>query len=325
MKMERGSRKARSGLYWIPALEGVGFLAAIVSCWVTEYFDPPFSLQQVGLDTLAIGVVGVLVVRWTLKAEKGLRQQTLDLMRSNEDLQQFANIASHDLQEPIRMVKGFMQLLSEQYGPSLDAKAGEFVRYALDGAERMSRMIRGVMAYSRIESDGPLFQEADCQAVAREAGEGLSMAIRDSGGSLEIGLLPTVWGHAAQLQQVFQNLIGNALKFREDRAPVVRVSARRTRKAWEFCVRDNGIGMDPGQMAQLFVMFRRLHDRAKYPGAGIGLAACKKIVERHGGKIWAESSPGEGSAFFFTIPDGSRRSPGKLGVTRNTAHGDRVT
>jgi light-regulated signal transduction histidine kinase (bacteriophytochrome) len=239
------------------------------------------------------------------EVEGALRGTTEELARSNQELQQFAYVASHDMQEPLRMIKGFMLLLEHQYHGKLDAKADEFIHYAVDGAERMSRLISELLAYSRVGTQGKEFSDVDCNAVVRQALDSLQAMIRESGAVVDCDPLPTVKGDPTQLEQVFQNLLANAMKFRDQRPPVVHVGVRETGADWEISVKDNGIGISPAQVGRLFVMFQRLHDRSKYPGTGIGLATCKKIVERHGGKIWVQSEPGEGSTFFFTIPQGT--------------------
>jgi signal transduction histidine kinase len=236
------------------------------------------------------------------EVEGALRGTTEELARSNQDLQQFAYVASHDLQEPLRMVKGFMLLLEHQYGGKLDAKADQFIHFAVDGAERMSRLISELLAYSRVGTEGKEFSDVDCNVVFRQAMENLQALVRDSGAVVQSDPLPVVKGDPTQLAQVFQNLLANAMKFRDERPPAVHVGARESGAQWELSVRDNGIGISPAQAGRLFMMFQRLHDHSKYPGTGIGLATCKKIVERHGGKIWVQSQPGEGSTFFFTIP-----------------------
>jgi signal transduction histidine kinase len=239
------------------------------------------------------------------EVEGALRGTTEELARSNQDLQQFAYVASHDLQEPLRMVKGFVLLLEQQYKGKLDDKADQFIHFAVDGAERMSRLISELLAYSRVGTQGKEFSDVDCNAVFRQSMGNLQVLARDSGAVVDSDPLPTVKGDPTQLAQVFQNLLANAMKFRDERAPVVHVGVRLSGADWEISVKDNGIGISPAQAGHLFMMFQRLHDRSKYPGTGIGLATCKKIVERHGGKIWVQSQPGEGSTFFFTIPKGT--------------------
>lgn len=237
------------------------------------------------------------------EAEKGLRRALDELKRSNDELAQFAYVASHDLQEPLRKVASFTQLLAARYGDKLDSDAKEFIAYAVDGAHRMQGLITDLLSYSRVGTRGKPFAPVDCEALLEYAIANLAIAIREGGAEVTHDPLPTVTGDDVQLAQLFQNLIGNAIKFRGEAPPRVHVAATRNDKEWTFLVRDNGIGIDPQYFGQLFVIFQRLHSRAEYPGTGIGLAICKKVVERHGGRIWVESEPGKGATFFFSIPE----------------------
>ncbi|HEY7062060.1 MAG TPA: ATP-binding protein [Chloroflexota bacterium] len=231
-----------------------------------------------------------------------LAQQTAELERSNAELQQFAYVASHDLQEPLRMVASYTQLLARRYGDKLDDDAREFIDFAVDGARRMQALINDLLAYSRVGTRGAEFAPTDCNAVVDQVVADLGAAIEDERAVVTRGDLPTVLADATQLQQLLQNLIANAIKFHGERPPRVAVTAERRASEWLFSVRDNGIGIDPEYADRIFVIFQRLHSRAEYPGTGIGLAICKKIVERHGGRIWMESTPGEGTTFCFTLP-----------------------
>jgi signal transduction histidine kinase len=237
------------------------------------------------------------------RGEERLSAATAELQRSNRELEQFAYVASHDLQEPLRKVASFTQLLAERYGDRLDTDAREFIAYAVDGAHRMQGLINDLLAYSRVGTRGKPFAPVDCGAVVEYAVANLELAIRESGAVVTRERLPTVMGDDLQLVQVFQNLIGNAIKFRGAAPPRVHVSAAGTGEEWIFRVSDNGIGIDPQYFARLFVIFQRLHSRAEYAGSGIGLAISKKIVERHGGRIWVESEPGKGATFCFSVPD----------------------
>jgi PAS domain S-box-containing protein len=236
------------------------------------------------------------------RAEDELRRRSEELERSNRELERFAYVASHDLQEPLRMVTSFTQLLAKKYRGRLDADADEYVGFAVEGATRMQRLIEDLLAYSRLNSRPPEVGPVDAGQVVRAALQNLKDAIEEASAKITVGTLPVVEVDAVQLTQVFQNLLANAVKFRGERPPVIEVAARMERDAWEFAVSDNGIGIDPSHVDRLFVMFQRLHARSRYAGNGIGLAICKSIVERHGGRIWAESVPGSGSIFRFTIP-----------------------
>ena len=231
-----------------------------------------------------------------------LAQRSDELARSNADLEQFAYVASHDLQEPLRMVSSYLQLLEKRYKDRLDQGATTFIGFAVDGAARMQRLINDLLAYSRVGSRGAPFQPVDCTQVVETVLHALQVSIKASQGRISVGRLPVVMGDATQLAQLFQNLLTNALKFRGDSPPRVHVSAERQDTRWVFSVADNGIGVAPEYFDRIFVMFQRLHGRQAYSGTGIGLAICKKVVERHGGSIWVESTPGQGANFKFTIP-----------------------
>lgn len=235
------------------------------------------------------------------RAEDEIKRYTAELKRSNKELQQFAYIASHDLQEPLRMISSYLQLIERRYKGKLDKDADEFINFAVDGAERLQNMINGLLAYSRVETKGKPIQKTDCETVIKETLSNLKVAIEESGAKITYDSLPTLMADSSQLVQVFQNLISNAIKFRSNETPRIHISAKLRENEWLFCVQDNGIGIDPKYNDRLFIVFKRLHGR-EYPGTGIGLAVCKRIVERHGGKIWVESQIGKGSSFYFTIP-----------------------
>ncbi|MBI3979945.1 MAG: PAS domain-containing sensor histidine kinase, partial [Chloroflexi bacterium] len=211
-------------------------------------------------------------------------------------------VASHDLQEPLRMVSSYVQLLARRYQSKLDRDADEFIDYAVDGARRMQVLINDLLAYSRIGRRGQPFQAVDAAAAFAEATANLRLAIEESRAVVTADPLPTVSADPGQLVQLFQNLIGNAVKFHGAEPPMVHVSAREEGHEWVFSVQDNGIGIEPEYYERIFVLFQRLHNQAAYPGTGIGLAVCKKIVERHGGRIWVESAPDRGARFSFTLP-----------------------
>lgn len=200
------------------------------------------------------------------------------------------------------MVASYTQLLAKRYHGKLDADADEFIGYAVDGATRMQRLIKDLLAYSRVTTKGQVFERVDCKELLEEALSNLQLAVEESRAVVTQGALPIVMADGAQLGQLLQNLIGNSIKFRSEEAPWVHVSAERRNNEWLFSVRDNGIGIDPQYAERIFIIFQRLHDREEYPGTGIGLAVCKKIVERHGGRIWMKSQLGKGATFYFTLP-----------------------
>ena len=237
------------------------------------------------------------------RAEEELERYAAELERSNEELEQFASVISHDLREPARMVKSFVTLLDKRYQGQLDEKADMFIDYAVDGAERMQAMIEALLDLSRIGPRGKEPAPTDAEEVLERALRLLGRSIEEAEAQVTHDPLPTVMADEAQLAQVFQNLIANGIKFqREDVTPRVHISAEREGDEWVFSVADNGIGIDPEQADRLFQIFQRLHTREEYEGLGIGLALCRRVVERHGGRIWVESEPGEGTNFFFTIP-----------------------
>jgi two-component system sensor histidine kinase/response regulator len=236
------------------------------------------------------------------QAEAVLAQRSDELVRSNAELEQLAYVASHDLQEPLRMVASYLQLLEQRYGGKLDADAHEFIGFAVDGAKRMQALIDDLLSYSRVGTKAKPLQAIDGDAALKVALHSLRLAIEESGAQIQCATLPRVRGDALQLAQLFQNLLTNAIKFRGERAPRIEVRVEADNGFWRFEVEDNGIGIAAEYFDRIFVMFQRLHNRSKYPGTGIGLAICKRIIERHGGRIWVESTPGQGSVFKFTLP-----------------------
>ncbi|MBI2508502.1 MAG: PAS domain S-box protein, partial [Betaproteobacteria bacterium] len=236
------------------------------------------------------------------EAHGALARKALELTRSNAELEQFAYVASHDLQEPLRMISSYTQLLLRRYGDRLDAEAREFMDFVVDGATRMKQLIEDLLAYSRVGTRGKEFQPVECEGALLKALANLRAAIEASGATVTHDPLPTVEGDEVQLTQLLQNLVGNALKFKGAEAPRIHVGVAERADGWEFAVTDNGIGIDPQYFERIFMVFQRLHSKGEYPGTGIGLAICKKVVDRHGGRIRVESRPGHGSTFCFTLP-----------------------
>ncbi len=236
------------------------------------------------------------------RAEEQVQRAMADLERSNKELEQFAYVASHDLQEPLRMVSSYTQLLAQRYENQLDAKAKKYIDYAVDGAVRMQTLINDLLAYSRLNTQGKTFERIDSHVALGEALKNLTGLIKETNALVSNDDLPIVQAESSQLIQLFQNLIGNAIKFRSVESPRIRVSAIDFSDEWRFAVKDNGIGINAEYAEKVFIIFQRLHTRSEYPGTGIGLAICKRIVERHGGRIWFESETGTGCTFYFTLP-----------------------
>ena len=236
------------------------------------------------------------------RADAALQRTSAELARSNKDLEQFAYVASHNLQEPLRTVIGFVQLLQKRYNNQLDAEANQFIDFTVDGAKRMEALIKDLLAYARVGSHGKELAPTDAGTALRQALDNLNTRIHETAAEITCGELPTIRADNVQLVQLFQNLIGNALKFHGETPPKIRVDASRNEDHWRFTVRDNGIGIAPEALDRIFLIFERLHTRTQYPGTGIGLAICKRIVDRHGGRIWVESEPGQGATFSFTLP-----------------------
>ncbi len=237
------------------------------------------------------------------RAEDSLKEAVVNLEHSNRELEQFAYIASHDLQEPLRTVASYVELLGLRYKGKLDEKADRYITFAVEGANRMSALINDLLAYSRAGTTGTVIGAVNTSSLLTRATAGLRRAIKESGTLITADDLPVVQGDETQLARLFQNLIGNAIKFRKPGVPPrIRVSAEQNNGHWVFGVQDNGIGIERRFYDRIFTIFQRLHTREEYPGTGVGLAICKRIVERHGGRIWVESKPGEGSTFYFTLP-----------------------
>ena len=320
--LKKGLWKIDAFEHWLVLSLIVGFVGqAMFMSFSGQLFDMEFDTAHLLKKVSYIAVlVGLLINIYHLfqqsekhkaeleseiaerkRGEEALVRQAEELARSNKELEQFAYVATHDLQEPVRTVKSYTQLLAKRYQGKLDAEADEFLEYAADGASRMGILINDLLEYSRVGSEGKEFKPTDCEVVLSATLANLRLAIKESNGAVTHGPLPKVMADGSQLGQVFQNIISNALKYRGDEPPRVHVSALRNDGYWAFSVRDNGIGIDPQYAERIFTIFQRLHNREEYSGTGIGLAVCKKIVERHGGHIWVESEVDGGSTFHFTV------------------------
>jgi light-regulated signal transduction histidine kinase (bacteriophytochrome) len=246
--------------------------------------------------------VTLVDVSWTKEKETELQQKIEDLATSNADLEQFAYIASHDLQEPLRMISSYMQLVKQRYSGTLDKDGDEFINFAVDGATRLQTMINDLLVFSRVQTRGKELTDTDSNQALANAMDNLKFNIEDARGKVNHDPLPVVKADATQLTMLFQNLLSNSIKFKKhDVDALVRITCKPSGDFHEFCVEDNGIGLDPQFFDKVFLIFRRLHTRDQYPGTGMGLAVCKRIVARHGGKIWMESMPGMGTKLFFTL------------------------
>jgi signal transduction histidine kinase len=275
-----------------------------------DIYDYPFTdtdgsplIMEIGVDVTAHKRARAELEQYRLHLEDLVKNRTEELARSNKDLEQFAYVASHDLQEPLRAVSGFVELLRRNLEKTLDEKTNEYMNFTIDGAKRMQSLISGLLEYSRVGTQGKKPLKVNSKEAFDEALAHLQAGIQESGAKITADDLPTVYFDDLQLARLFQNLISNAIKFRSDQAPQIHVSAVHQDGGWRFAVRDNGIGIEPQYAERIFMIFQRLHTRKTYPGTGIGLSICKKIVERHGGKIWVESTQEHGSTFYFTVPD----------------------
>jgi PAS domain S-box-containing protein len=267
-----------------------------------EVFPAEASISQLHIAGRRVFTAVLRDVTERRRAEEAIASHALELARSNAELEQFAYVASHDLQEPLRMVASFTQLLARRYRGKLDADADEFIGYAVDGVHRMQALINDLLAYSRVGTRGAEPVDVPLDDVLKRVVQSLGPSIQEAGATVTSDALPVVRGDPGQLAQLLQNLIGNAIKFKGEAAPHVHVSAERQDREWVLSVQDNGIGVAPEFRERIFVIFQRLHSRAEFPGTGIGLSICRKIVERHGGRIWVDESPGGGSLFRFTLP-----------------------
>ncbi|HTS76244.1 MAG TPA: ATP-binding protein [Bryobacteraceae bacterium] len=331
---------------------GAGLVATAYTIMVLpRLVDPSFTLQKVNwVSFMSVATISVLL-SWAARSRAQLRaanleldqrvrertaeleranaalqereslllKQTEELARSNADLEQFAYVASHDLQEPLRMVAIYTELLARKFRGSLDAQSDGFVETILDGVHRLETLIRDLLAYSRtIHAEAPAPERVDASEAVQRAIERLEMLVREAGASVEVAPLPEVAGDGVALTQVFQNLLSNALKYRSDGDVRIRVTAEPDGRAWLFSVEDNGIGIHPDYHETVFEPFKRLNSRQSR-GSGVGLAICRRIIERHGGRIWVESSPGQGSKFRFTVPQAN----GAVSKTQTLAANER--
>lgn len=283
----------------VPALLSVSALPAesastwcIVATDMTDQIKSQEALQKANEEL-------ELKVR---QRTENLAKANEELARSNSELQSFAYVASHDLREPLRTISGFLELLQMDYGDKLDQKSKDYISRAVNASTRLHEMIDDLLSYSRLETRKRVFTRVDLNGVCQAALNDLNRAIEENGAKIEVKTLPTVMADELQIPIVFRNLIDNAIKFHDKTVPEIVISATRDESEWLISVKDNGIGIDPVNQRKIFEMFKRLHSRDEYPGSGIGLAMCKKIVERHGGRIWVKSSIGNGSIFFFTLP-----------------------
>jgi signal transduction histidine kinase len=263
-------------------------------------FEAVYKAAKFGGEWAVIGVLRDVTARKRVEAQ--LERRVEELTRSNEDLERFAYVISHDLSEPLRMVASYLQLIERRFPERFDGEPGEFMGFALEGAHRMKRLIDDLLAYSRAGSAGAPLELVDLEGVLDEALANLASAVERAQARIERQPLPRIVARRGAMVQLLQNLVGNAVKFRGEATPVVRVEALEQGDAWQLAVADNGVGIEPRIFERIFVVFQRLHPRGRYEGTGIGLAIAKKIVERHGGRIWVESTPGAGTTFRFLLP-----------------------
>jgi signal transduction histidine kinase len=294
---------------------GVGCSILIIlgmAIWHTVHGLGPFAEDSLN-DSLLLcqlfagvvtmtGLVLAAILNEKRQSDEDMKQYANDLKRSNEDLERFATIASHDLKEPLRIVSNYASLLGRKYKGKLDDQANEFIGYILDGANKMSDLIQDLLVYSRVGREHMGFAAVDLNAACQEVKKNLEIAIQESQAQITCEPLPSIFGDRTQIIQLFQNLISNAIKFRSEKAPVINISVKSVGSDYVFAVKDNGIGINPEYFNKIFEIFNRLHAQSEYAGTGIGLAICKKVVEAHEGKIWLESEVGQGTTFYFRIP-----------------------
>jgi signal transduction histidine kinase len=289
----------------------VGILAAIISAILQTtvnilaggfyYSRVMFHFWNM-IILMAIYVLIAVLISTLMNIYRREQRKAMELARSNADLETFAHVVSHDLKEPLRVITSFLGLLEKRYKNKLDEKGMEYIRFTADGAKRMDELIKDILEYSQVGAKDKEFKTVDCSSVLSNAISNLQVAMQESGALVTHDSLPTVVAEPMLLISLFQNLLGNAIKFHGAEAPKVHISAEKKGGEWVFSVSDNGIGIGPQFQEHIFRAFRRLHTRDEYPGTGVGLATCKKIVECHGGRIWVKSDVGKGSAFYFTIP-----------------------
>ena len=237
-----------------------------------------------------------------VESSRTLKIAMNNMQQSNQELEQFAYVASHDLQEPLRMVSSYSQLLQRRYKGQLDERADKYIHYAVDGANRMQNLINDLLDFSRVSTRGEKFVKTDTNEALQNTLNTLSRRIKEKGAQINVGKLPVIKADSGQIERLFTNLIGNALKFsKTDEKPVIEIDVKRKKGKWLFSIKDNGIGIDEKFQEKVFVIFQRLHGSSQYKGTGIGLAICKRIVQRHGGDLWFESEEGKGTTFFFTL------------------------
>jgi PAS domain S-box-containing protein len=287
---------------WLSRKDGSWFWANVLMTALRDKAGQPRGFSLVIRDISERRWAEKELEKYRQHLEDMVKLRTDQLARSNHDLEQFAYVASHDLQEPLRMISGYMQLLERRYKSKLDSDADKFINFAVDGAARMQQLINDLLAYSRVNQKGDDLTTVDCGEALKEALSNLQLAVRESGAKVTHDPLPRVPGDRLQLVQLFQNLVSNSIKYHGQEPPMIHIGAVMEENGqWRFSVRDNGIGIEPDYFDRIFVIFQRLHDRSQYAGTGIGLAICKRIVERHGGRILVESQVGKGSTFYFTL------------------------
>jgi len=306
-EMKKKTRDIASGIFEnnlnLTSPPEIGELASAINLMVGSLADARNQLKGREHELYEANARLTKEITEVKRAKEKLRQLAAELERSNTDLQQFAYVTSHDLQHPLQVIAGYVELLERCYKGKLDEKAHEFIALTIDGVNRMSRLIKDMLEYARVDTQVKTFENTHCASSLSEALSNLKKVVEESGARVTYDSLPTVKTDAVQLTSLFQNLIGNAIKFRGDSPPEIHISAVRKGDEHVFSVRDNGIGIDQNFAGKIFEVFKRLHTRKECEGTGIGLAICKKIVERHGGRIWVESEPTKGSTFYFTITD----------------------